>query len=47
VYWPSGSCVVALDSLTALHGDRLPRAVRVLLEEHVLLARQAWEELNG
>jgi hypothetical protein len=46
VYWPDGSSVVALDSLSVLRGDALTRAARVLLEEHALAARIAWEELN-
>ena len=47
VYWPEGSCVVALDSLSILRGDDLPRAVRDLMEEAAPAARSAWEELNG
>jgi len=47
VYWPDGSCVVALDSLSVLRGDELTKAARTLIEEHVQTARTAWEELNG
>lgn len=47
VYWPDGSCVVALDSLSVLRGDAMTRAARVLLEENARTARLVWEELNG
>ena len=47
LYWPDGSCVVALDTLSVLRGDELPRAARTLLAEHAHAARVVWEELNG